>query len=54
MKPVFSSPAITAVRVTACEILADLPEADGTIAWDSTKLVCVHVQAGDTVGMGYT
>ena len=32
----------------------DLPEADGTAAWDSTTLVVVFVQAGGLEGVGYT
>jgi L-alanine-DL-glutamate epimerase-like enolase superfamily enzyme len=46
--------AITELRVAAYRIPTDRPEADGTILWDHTTLVCVHVQAGDAVGMGYT
>jgi L-alanine-DL-glutamate epimerase-like enolase superfamily enzyme len=42
------------VRVNAYKIPTDLPEADGTIAWNSTTLVCVHVGASGKVGMGYT
>lgn len=33
---------------------ADGPESDGTLIWDSTTLVVVHVAAGGVVGMGYT
>ena len=32
----------------------DLPEADGTFAWDSTTLVLVRVRAGDVEGVGWT
>ncbi len=46
--------AITELRVAAYRVPTDRPEADGTISWDHTTLVCVHVRAGDTVGMGYT
>jgi hypothetical protein len=28
--------------------------ADGTIAWNATTLVEVHVEAGDGVGLGYS
>jgi L-alanine-DL-glutamate epimerase-like enolase superfamily enzyme len=45
---------ITELRVAAYRIPTDLPEADGTIAWDHTILVCVHAKAGKTVGFGYT
>jgi L-alanine-DL-glutamate epimerase-like enolase superfamily enzyme len=45
---------ITALRVAAYRVPTDAPEADGTIAWDSTTLVAVHAHAGDRVGFGYT
>jgi L-alanine-DL-glutamate epimerase-like enolase superfamily enzyme len=38
----------------AYTIPTDLPEADGTIAWDSTTLVVVELGAGDVTGIGYT
>lgn len=45
---------IEQVRVRAYRIPTDAPEADGTIAWDSTSLVVVEVAAGDIVGTGWT
>ena len=41
-------------EATAYEIPTDAPEADGTLAWDSTTLVVVEVQAGGETGLGYT
>ncbi len=38
----------------AFTIPTDKPEADGTIAWDSTTLVVVEISGGDMVGLGYT
>lgn len=35
-------------------IPTDEPEADGTIAWDSTTMVLVRVRSGATVGTGWT
>ncbi|MET4001946.1 MULTISPECIES: enolase C-terminal domain-like protein [Arthrobacter] len=32
----------------------DSPEADGTIAWDSTTMVLVRISSGSTTGMGWT
>ncbi|MFD5793014.1 enolase C-terminal domain-like protein [Streptomyces diastatochromogenes] len=32
----------------------DAPEADGTLAWDSTTLVLATVHCGDVTGLGYT
>ena len=31
-----------------------MPEADGTFAWEATTIVVVEVEAGGTVGLGYT
>jgi L-alanine-DL-glutamate epimerase-like enolase superfamily enzyme len=45
---------VNEVRVAAYRIPTDLPEADGTIAWNQTTLVCVHVRSEDVVGLGYT
>ncbi|HEU5348117.1 MAG TPA: enolase C-terminal domain-like protein, partial [Ktedonobacterales bacterium] len=42
------------VVVSAFTIPTDLPEADGTIAWDSTTLVVVEVVAGGMRGLRYT
>jgi L-alanine-DL-glutamate epimerase-like enolase superfamily enzyme len=42
------------VDVAAYTIPTDAPEADGTIAWDSTTLVLVHAHAGEVVGLGWT
>ncbi len=41
-------------RARAYTIPTDAPEADGTIAWDSTTLIAVHLDAGDAQGFGYT
>lgn len=42
------------IRTQAYTIPTDKPEADGTIAWDSTTLVVVDVDAGGRTGLGYT
>jgi len=42
------------VRASAYKIPTDKPEADGTIAWDSTTLIVVEVSGGNMVGLGYT
>jgi L-alanine-DL-glutamate epimerase-like enolase superfamily enzyme len=42
------------VRARAFKIPTDQPEADGTIAWDSTTLVLVEVSGGGMTGLGYT
>lgn len=38
----------------AYTIPTDAPEADGTIAWDSTTLIVVGLGTGDAQGLGYT
>jgi len=48
-----SSPIRTGSAI-AYTIPTDSPEADGTFAWRSTTLILVHLQAGDTTGVGYT
>ena len=46
--------AIDELHVAAYKIPTDRPEADGTIAWDHTMLVCVHARARGETGFGYT
>jgi L-alanine-DL-glutamate epimerase-like enolase superfamily enzyme len=45
---------ISRVEVSAYRVPTDLPEADGTIAWDSTTIVVVEATAGDITGLGYS
>ena len=45
---------LAALRAFAYTIPTDLPEADGTFAWESTTLVLVEVEAGGETGTGYT
>lgn len=52
MSPV--SPAVRDVRATAYRIPTAGPEADGTLAWDSTTIVVVEVAADDVHGLGWT
>jgi L-alanine-DL-glutamate epimerase-like enolase superfamily enzyme len=47
-------PSIGRVTASAYTIPTDAPEADGTLAWDSTTLVVVEVEAGGETGLGYT
>ena len=42
------------VQVSVYEIPTDQPEADGTLAWDSTTLVLVELSGGGRHGVGYT
>ncbi len=46
--------AIDRIGVDAYTIPTDGPESDGTLAWDSTTLVLVHIEAGGKRGIGYT
>jgi L-alanine-DL-glutamate epimerase-like enolase superfamily enzyme len=45
---------VESLTVSAYRIPTDFPEADGTLAWDSTTLVVVDVTAGGRSGQGYT
>jgi L-alanine-DL-glutamate epimerase-like enolase superfamily enzyme len=40
--------------VSVYTVPTDAPEADGTLAWDSTTVVIVEVTAGDQTGTGWT
>lgn len=44
---------IERVSVAAYRIPTDMPESDGTLAWDSTTLVLVRLDAGGKTGVGY-
>jgi L-alanine-DL-glutamate epimerase-like enolase superfamily enzyme len=46
--------AIERVAVSAYTIPTDAPESDGTIEWNSTTIVVVHVAAGGRTGVGYS
>ncbi len=41
-------------RTSAYTIPTDLPESDGTYAWDETTLVLVEAEGGGHTGLGYT
>jgi L-alanine-DL-glutamate epimerase-like enolase superfamily enzyme len=47
-------PDVTLVTTEVYTLPTESPEADGTLAWDSTTLVTVHVAAGGTTGLGWT
>jgi L-alanine-DL-glutamate epimerase-like enolase superfamily enzyme len=40
--------------VSVYTVPTDAPEADGTLAWDSTTMVIAEVSAGDATGTGWT
>ena len=42
------------VRVAAYTVPTDSPEGDGTLVWDATTVVVVHVAAGGVTGTGWT
>ncbi len=52
--PTSAQTLIEKVETAVYTIPTDLPEADGTIAWDSTTLVIAEVTAGGRKGLGYT
>ena len=45
---------ISSVQAHAFRFPTDAPEADGTIAWNSTTMVITTVEAGGAIGLGYT
>ncbi|MBV9661639.1 MAG: hypothetical protein JO337_10830 [Acidimicrobiales bacterium] len=45
---------ISQVATAAYEIPTETPEADGTLAWDTTNLVVATVTAADLTGMGFS
>ncbi|MGD8875686.1 MAG: enolase C-terminal domain-like protein, partial [Gammaproteobacteria bacterium] len=45
---------IERIQTSAFRVPTDAPEADGTLAWDSTTLVLVQVAAGGVWGCGYS
>jgi L-alanine-DL-glutamate epimerase-like enolase superfamily enzyme len=54
MTPATSNAAITRIDSAAYRIPTETPESDGTLEWDSTTLVTVHLEAGGQRGFGYT
>ena len=51
---VHNRPSIDRVEVGAYTVPTDGPEADGTLDWDATTIVVVHLYAGGAWGLGYT
>jgi L-alanine-DL-glutamate epimerase-like enolase superfamily enzyme len=50
-----SAPRIDDIQVAAYTIpTEDEQESDGTLVWDSTTIVVVHISAGGHTGLGYT
>jgi L-alanine-DL-glutamate epimerase-like enolase superfamily enzyme len=47
-------PRVDAVTARVLTVPTSSPEADGTLAWDSTTVVLVQVRCGDEVGTGWT
>ena len=45
---------VAQLRVAAYRIPTDRPESDGTLQWDSTTMVAVHVEGGGRCGFGYS
>ncbi|MFF5290251.1 enolase C-terminal domain-like protein [Paractinoplanes globisporus] len=45
---------IGAVEWSAYKVPTDGPEGDGTLAWDATTIVVVHVHAAGATGLGWT
>ncbi|TFL18367.1 enolase C-terminal domain-like protein [Jannaschia formosa] len=45
---------IVGLRAAAYRVPTEAPEADGTLEWDATTMVTVHVEAGGATGFGYS
>jgi L-alanine-DL-glutamate epimerase-like enolase superfamily enzyme len=45
---------VTLISSSTFTVPTDLPEADGTLSWDSTTVVTVTVEAGGVTGLGWT
>src|ERR1041385_7909781 len=45
---------IKKLDVSAYRIPTETPEADGTVAWNSTTLILTEIEAGNQRGVGYT
>ncbi len=45
---------VRSVTASTYVVPTERPEADGTLAWDSTTVVLVEVAAGDLTGLGWT
>jgi L-alanine-DL-glutamate epimerase-like enolase superfamily enzyme len=45
---------IEQVQVSSYTVPTDFTESDGTLEWDSTTLILVHVSGGNETGIGYT
>jgi L-alanine-DL-glutamate epimerase-like enolase superfamily enzyme len=54
IRPRRAEVAVEKLEVEAFTIPTDAPEADGTLAWDSTTIVVVHAHGGGERGLGYT
>jgi L-alanine-DL-glutamate epimerase-like enolase superfamily enzyme len=48
------TPAVERVGTAVFTVPTDAPEADGTLAWDSTTLVLATVDSAGVTGLGYT
>ncbi len=47
-------PVVDRLEARCFTVPTEVPEADGTIAWDSTTLVLVTATSGETTGIGWT
>ncbi|GHF07556.1 enolase C-terminal domain-like protein [Streptomyces morookaense] len=50
----WGDPLVEGVTTAVYTVPTDGPEADGTLAWNSTTLVLVSVRSGDATGLGWT
>ncbi|MFE6746440.1 enolase C-terminal domain-like protein [Kitasatospora purpeofusca] len=48
------APAVEDLHVQVLQFPTDVPEADGTLAWDRTTMVLVRARGGGATGLGWT
>jgi L-alanine-DL-glutamate epimerase-like enolase superfamily enzyme len=48
------APKLERLDVSTYRVPTDEPESDGTLEWDHTDLIVVHVHAGASIGLGWT
>ena len=48
------TPPVESVEVAAYRVPTDEPESDGTLKWDHTDVVVVHLTADGSTGLGWT
>ena len=48
-----TDPVVQRLNVATYRVPTDVPESDGTLQWDHTDVIVVHVTAGNATGLGW-